>query len=333
MKVLISGGAGFVGSTIASACTDEGIEPIILDNLSVGRVEFTEGRTFYHGDICDGRMVDQIFCDHPEIATVVHCAALIVVPDSVSQPLHYYQENVGKTLDFLEHLLRNQCNRFIFSSTAAVYGTGIDFAVNEESLLDPKSPYARTKAMVETILQDVTAASDLRALSLRYFNLVGADPLMRTGLQHRHPSHLLGKLIEATEEGSLFSITGVDWPTTDGTGVRDFIHIWDLALAHTAAIRKFDDIVKPGDHGYEVINLGTGQGTTVREVVAAYEKVIGQTLTIDELGPRPGDIAGAYTRVDRAHRLLGWMARQTLEDGIRHSLEWASHRDKLLADI
>jgi UDP-glucose 4-epimerase len=331
MKVLISGGAGFVGSTIASACLDDGIEPIILDNLSVGRIEFTAGRAFYLGDICDGQMIDQIFRDHPEIATVVHCAALIQVPESVSQPLRYYQENVAKTLDFLGHILRNDCERLIFSSTAAVYGSGVDFTVSEESDIEPKSPYARTKAMAESILQDVVAASDLRALSLRYFNLIGADPLMRTGLQHRRPSHLLGKLIEATEDDAVFSITGVGWPTKDGTGVRDFVHVWDVARAHVAAIRRFDAIVKPGGQRHAVINLGTGQATTVREMVAAYQETIGQKLPIVEVGPRPGDVAGAYTLVDRAHELLGWRAEQTIEDGIRHSVQWARQRDKLLA--
>jgi len=331
MKVLITGGAGFVGSTVASACSDDGIETVILDNLSLGRIEFTKGHTFYYGDISDGRIIDQIFDDHSDISAVVHCAALIKVPESVTEPLLYYKENVTKTLDLLGHLLRNECKRIIFSSTAAIYGAGVNFVVNEDSLIDPKSPYARTKAMVESVLQDVVAASDLRALSLRYFNLIGADPLMRTGLQHRRPSHLLGKLIEATEEDTVFSITGVDWPTKDGTGVRDFIHVWDLALAHVSAIRKFDAIVQPGGPGHVVINLGTGHATTVREMVAAYQEVTGQTLAIVEADPRPGDVVGAYTEVDRAHDLLGWKAERSLENGIRHSIEWARRRDKLLA--
>lgn len=330
MKVLISGGAGFVGSTIASACIDDGIEPVLLDNLSTGRVEFATDRVLFRGDIADGQMVDRIFHEHPDIEAVVHCAALILVPESVSEPLRYYKENVSKTADFIGHLQRNGCTRLLFSSTAALYGAGDDFSVDEDSPIAPQSPYARSKAMVEWMLQDIAAVTDLKALSLRYFNLVGADPRMRTGLQHKRPSHLLGKLIEAAEEGSTFSITGTDWPTRDGTGIRDFIHIWDLAQAHIASLRNFDAVVAAGTHGYQVINLGTGMGTTVREITEAFEKVSGHPLDKQETGPRLGDVAGAYTRVERAGRLLQWKAERTLDEGIRDSLKWASCRDSVL---
>jgi len=149
VKVLIAGGAGFLGSTVASACLDAGITPIILDNLSTGRVEFTQDRIFYLGDIADGPLLDKIFSDHPDIAAVVHMAAMIVVPDSVAHPLRYYRENVARTVDFVDHVVRNGCPRFVFSSSAAIYRPGDDLSVDESSPLDPQSPYARTKAMVE----------------------------------------------------------------------------------------------------------------------------------------------------------------------------------------
>src|SRR5690606_24800146 len=225
MKVLVTGGAGYIGSTIASACLDAGIEPVILDNLVAGRREFTEGRHFYEGDIADGELIDRIFADHPEIEATVHCAALIVVPESVTDPLRYWHSNVAKTIALVEHLLRHRCHRLLFSSTAAMYGTGEDFAVDEASPIAPSSPYARTKAAVEAMLRDVSHATELRTLSLRYFNPIGADPQLRTGLQVKRPTHLLGKLIEAAETGGEFTITGVDWPTRDGTGIRDFIHV------------------------------------------------------------------------------------------------------------
>lgn len=183
MKVLVAGGAGFIGSTVVSACLDDGLVPVILDNLNTGRREFTRDRIFYQGDIADGALIDRIFADHPDITAVVHAAALIVVPESVAQPLRYYRENVGKSVDFLDHLLRNGCQRVLFSSSAAIYRPGEDFSVDENSDLEPTSPYGRTKAMLETILADTAAATDLRALSLRYFNPIGADPTMRTGLQ------------------------------------------------------------------------------------------------------------------------------------------------------
>jgi UDP-glucose 4-epimerase len=195
LKVLIAGGAGFIGSTIASACLDAAIEPVILDNLVTGRREFVADRDFYEGDIADGQLVDGIFKDHPDIDAVIHCAALIVVPESVADPVTYYRANVVKSLEFVDHLVRNGCERLIFSSSAAIYGAGADLTVDENSPINPQSPYARTKAVCEAMFADIAAAQSIRVLSLRYFNPIGADPKMRTGLmaagvQHRrwHPS-------------------------------------------------------------------------------------------------------------------------------------------------
>jgi UDP-glucose 4-epimerase len=151
LKVLIAGGAGYIGSTIASACLDSGISPVILDSLVTGRREFTAGREFYEGDIADGPLVDRIFAEHPDIDAVIHCAALIVVPDSVADPVGYYRANVEKSLKFAAHLLRNGCQRLIFSSSAAIYRSGDDVILDEESPVDPQSPYARTKAVCEAM--------------------------------------------------------------------------------------------------------------------------------------------------------------------------------------
>jgi UDP-glucose 4-epimerase len=332
VKVLIAGGAGFIGSTVASACIDDGIVPVVLDNLVTGRAEFTADRVAYEGDIGDGALVDRIFRDHPDIDAVVHAAALIVVPESVAEPLRYYRENVAKSVDFLDHVIRNGCTRYLFSSSAAIYAPGDDFAVDETSRIDPQSPYARTKAVLEWILQDVAAATSLRALSLRYFNPIGADPRMRTGLQSAAPSHLLGKLITALENDEEFAITGTGWPTRDGSGIRDFVHVWDLARAHVAALRRFDAVLpQDGPSSYEVVNLGTGTGTTVREFVDAFRAAADKPLRVVETEPRPGDAAGSYTRIDKARALLGWEPRLTVEQGIRHSLEWARRRPKVLA--
>jgi len=333
LKVLVAGGAGFIGSTVASACLDDGLQPGILDNLCTGRIEFTRGRIFYQGDIADGALVDRIFAEHPEIAAVVHAAALIVVPESVAQPLRYYRENVAKSVDFIEHVLRNGCERYLFSSSAAIYRPGDDFSVDETSPLAPTSPYGHTKAMMEQVLADTAQATGLRALSLRYFNPIGADPHLRTGLQTRTPSHVLGKLITAVERDEEFLITGVDWPTRDGSGIRDYIHVWDLARAHVAALRRFDDVLPAGgDRSYEVINLGTGDGTTVREFVDAFRAVVDRPLRVRETAARPGDAAGSYTRSTRSRTLLDWKPEFSIADGIRHSLEWSAQRDRILAD-
>lgn len=323
MKVLITGGAGFIGSTVGSALLDSGIKPVILDNLVTGRRAFAAGRPFYEGDIADGALIDRVFAEHPDIHAVVHCAALIVVPESVAQPLRYYRENVSKTIALLEHLIRNGCRRLLFSSSAAIYGPGEDFTVDENSALAPASPYARTKAMMDQILQDTAATGGLDALSLRYFNPIGADPKMRTGLQLREPSHALGKMITAWEAGETFRVTGVDWPTRDGTGIRDYVHVWDLARAHVAAVQAFDEAVAASDTPHhQVINLGTGGGTTVRELLTAFNSVVDKELASEDAPARPGDVIGAYTRTERSGRLLGWHAELSVADGIRHALEW-----------
>ncbi|MGW6493940.1 UDP-glucose 4-epimerase GalE [Nonomuraea angiospora] len=324
MRVLITGGAGYIGSTVASACLDAGIEPVILDNLITGRREFAKGRAFYEGDISDGPLIDKIFAEYPDIEAVVHCAALIVVPDSVADPIGYYRANVTKSLEFVDHLIRNGCTRMIFSSSASIYRTGDDHTVTEDSPLDPQSPYARTKAVCEAMFADIAAGRPIKILSLRYFNPIGADPEMRTGLQLRRPSHALGKMIEAYEDGVPFRITGTGYPTRDGTGIRDYVHVWDLAAAHVAALRRFDGL------DVDVINLGTGAGTTVRELAEAFNRVVDRPIEVVETDPRPGDVAGAYTRSDRARSLLDWQARYSVEEGIRHSLEWAGLRESRL---
>jgi UDP-glucose 4-epimerase len=327
VKVLIAGGAGYVGSTIASACLDAGIEAVIVDSLVTGRREFVAGREFYEGDIADGPLVDRIFADHPDIYAVIHCAALIVVPDSVADPVGYYRANVVKSLDFATHLLRNGCRRLIFSSSAAIYRAVGDLTVDEGSPIEPQSPYGRTKAMCEAIFADIASAQPIHVLSLRYFNLIGADPEMRTGLQLRRPTHALGNMIRARDEGVPFLITGTDYPTRDGTGLRDYIHVWDLAAAHLAALGVFDALPGPA----LAINLGTGRGTTVRELLDAFNRAVERPIQARAVARRPGDVAGAYTRIDRAKRLLDWAPRYDIHDGIRHSLQWAAIRDEVLS--
>lgn len=331
MKVLITGAAGYIGSTIASACLDDGIVPVILDNLVTGREEFTRDRVFYRGDIADGALIDRIFAEHPDIEATVHCAALVVVPESVADPVRYYRENVSKTIDLVDHLLRNGCERIVFSSSASIYAPGDAGRVDESSPVSASSPYARTKAIMEMALSDIAAATRLRVVALRYFNPIGADPRLRTGLQLANPSHVLGKLSEAYRTGTPFRVTGVDWPTRDGSAIRDYIHVWDLALAHIAALRRFDGVV-PADGGdsYEVINIGTGAGTTVRELLDAFQEVVGDRLTVADAESRPGDVIGCYTGSDKAARLLDWKATHSIAEGIRHALQWAEKRPSVL---
>lgn len=332
MKVLIAGGAGYIGSTIASACLDLGITPIVLDNLSTGRSAFVKDRDFFHGDIGDPRAVERVFRDHPDISVAIHAAALIAVPDSVSRPMEYYRENVSKTLSFVESLIAHGCHRLIFSSSAALYRAAADGTVDETSAVEPSSPYARTKAVVEMMLQDIAHTQAIRVLSLRYFNPIGADPQMRSGPHLKYPSHIMGKLVEAHRSGEPFTVAGDDYETRDGSAIRDYIHVWDLAAAHICALRNFEQAV-PDPHGYSVINLGTGDGTTVKELIRAFEKVTEQPLRT-VVGPRrAGDNCGAFTRIDRATELLRWRPRRSLTDGVQDTLTWFDHRPQILPDL
>lgn len=326
VKALITGGAGFIGSTIAAASLDAGIQPVVVDRLSTGRRELVLGEAFYEGDFADVDLVRRIFREHPDISRVVHCAADVVVPDSVADPLAYYDNNVAKTVTFLRALREQGMTRIVFSSSASIYRADDASGLDEDAPLAPGSPYAMTKAMVETVLRDAAHAGQLRAVALRYFNPIGADPKMRTGQPDPSASHVLARLIDAWSVGEPFSVTGTDWPTRDGTGLRDFIHVSDLASAHVAAMQRFDAVVTR-EHAFEVMNIGGGEGTTVRELVAAFGRVVGQDIEVRETGRRPGDVAGGYAIALRAERLLGWRAGHTLEEGIRDALEWRRRVD------
>lgn len=327
MKILITGGAGYIGSTVASACEDAGHDVVILDDFSTGKREFIQDRPLYEGDIADGALVDKVFAEH-RIDAVVHCAAKIVVPESVADPLGYYDNNVGKTVKLLEALERNGNQRFLFSSSASIYAPDENFVVTEQSPLRPNSPYAKTKYLVELILEDFTKASTMRVLSLRYFNPIGTDPKLRSGQQLEHPTHVLAKLLEAWQNHETFTVTGVDWPTRDGSGIRDYIHVWDLAQAHVAALEHFDEAT--ASEPYQVFNIGTGNGVTVKELAASFEEISGDPLQVTFGPPRPGDVAGVYTVSTKAKEMLGWEAKFTETDAVRDAIAWLPKRKEML---
>jgi UDP-glucose 4-epimerase len=334
MKVLITGGAGYIGSTVASALEDSGHTPIILDSLDTGRLEFTRNRIFYKADVANHTALETIFKEHPDIKACLHCAARIIVPESVAQPHLYYRENVTKSVELFHILHELGCDRVVFSSSASIYDAVPGFMVTESAPLNPSSPYARTKFMMEMVLKDFCAAYGMQGIALRYFNPIGADPKMRSGIHVKEPSHILGKLVD-TAQGRLaeFPITGTHYETRDGTGIRDYIHVWDLARAHVLALTNLKDVFaragNPTDN-YVVINLGTGLGVTVRELVTAFERVYGQAIPQREMPPRPGDVAGAYANADTALRLLKWKAELSIEDGIRDALKWGAYRGQIL---
>ncbi|SDM08406.1 UDP-glucose 4-epimerase [Corynebacterium mycetoides] len=323
MKVLITGGAGFIGSTVASCCADNGITPVILDDYSTGLRVFAQRFAHYEGDIADEALLNRILDEHPDIEAVIHCAAKIVVPESVEKPVMYYDNNVGKAISLLRVMSARGVGKFLLSSTAAMYEPDPDFMVSESSTVNPTSPYAASKWMFERVLADAASAGVIRAIALRYFNPIGADPQLRTGLQNPAPSHALGKMITAHASGEPFTVTGVDWPTRDGSGLRDYIHVWDLARAHVLALRA-----QLGD--YEVINLGTGTGTTVFELAEAVGVATGTPLEVRSAPRRDGDVVGSAARTDKAAQVLGWSPEYSVADGVRHSLAWAQKLPEVL---
>ncbi|WP_052195482.1 UDP-glucose 4-epimerase GalE [Deinococcus radiopugnans] len=342
MKVLVTGGAGFIGSTTCSALEDAGHTPVVLDSLVSGPAAFTRGRLFYHGDMADTALVRRIFAEHPDIAATLHFAARIVVTESVAQPALYYRENVVGSLTLFETLLALGQTRVIFSSSASIYDSPADLRVDEHSPLKPLSPYARSKRMTEEMLGDLCAASQdtpspMRAIALRYFNPVGADPKLRSGPYIADPTHILGRLMAAAQgRAEAFEITGTDYATRDGTGLRDYIHIWDLAQAHVAALEGFEGAFEAaaregqGEVSFLPINVGSGNGVTVRELVTAFGAASPTPITVREGPRRPGDSAGAYADTTRAQRYLGWTARLTVAEAMESAFAWEAVRGERL---
>lgn len=331
MKVLVTGGAGYIGSTTAKALEQAGHTPIILDSLLNGPLVFVRDRAFYEGDIADRELLRRIVAEHPDLDATIHMAARIVVPESVEQPYMYYRDNVAKSLELFDELAALGKNRVLFSSSASLYATKDDFEVTEQDPLDPPSPYARTKRMMEQVLEDLAAATDLRAIILRYFNPIGSDPDLESGIYAKEPSHVLGQLVMAARgQKDAFTITGVEHPTRDGTGIRDYIHVWDLARAHVRAIEQFDDVIAAVGSTSTVINIGTGDGVTVRELVASFERVFGSSVPLGEAPPRPGDAVGAFANVDKSAQLLGWSTELSLDDAIASALAWGEKRQEIL---
>jgi len=331
MKVLVTGGAGYIGSTTAKALEEAGHIPVILDSLLTGPHAFVRDRIFYEGDIADRELLRRIVAEHPDLDATIHMAARIIVPESVEKPYEYYRDNVAKSLELFDELVALGKPRVLFSSSASLYAMKPDFEVTEDDPLDPNSPYARTKRMMEQVLEDMAKATDLRAIILRYFNPIGSDPDLESGIYVKEPSHVLGQLVLAARgQKDSFTITGVDHPTRDGTGIRDYIHVWDLAKAHVRAVEEFDAVLAAVDAPSVVINIGRGDGVTVRELVAAFERVFGSSVPVTEAPPRLGDAVGAYANADRARELLGWSAELSIDEAIEAALAWASRRKEIL---
>src|SRR4051812_34174135 len=332
MKVLVTGGAGYIGSITAKALEEAGHTPVILDSLLTGPRVFVGDRIFYEGDIADRHLIARIIQDHPDLHSTIHMAARIIVPESVVQPYVYYRDNVAKSLELFDTLQQLGKNRVLFSSSASLYAPPAEgFEVTEDDALGPPSPYARTKRMMEEILQDMAVATELRGIILRYFNPIGSDPDLTTGVYAKEPTHVLGQLVRAARgQQDAFTITGTDHPTPDGTGIRDYVHVWDVARAHVKTVEAFDDVIAKVGEPSVLMNVGRGEGVSVRELIAAFERVFGSKVPTREAPPRPGDAVGAYANVDRIADLVGWRAQESIDDAIASALAWSEKRHEIL---
>ncbi|HAG84700.1 MAG TPA: UDP-glucose 4-epimerase GalE [Cyanobacteria bacterium UBA12227] len=323
--ILVTGGAGYIGSHAVLALKQAGYEVIVLDNLSYGHRELVEQVLqvkLIVGDISDRALLDHIFITH-NITAVMHFAAYIAVGESVTDPAKYYRNNVTGTLTLLEAMIAASIKTFVFSSSCALYGIPKSIPLVEDHPQDPISPYATTKWMVERILSDFDQAYNLKSVCFRYFNAAGADPTGLLGEDHTPETHLIPLVIfAALGKRESVSIFGTDYPTRDGTCIRDYIHVTDLAQAHVLGLEY---LLNGGES--TVFNLGNGSGFSVREVIETTREVTGKDIKIVECDRRPGDPPVLVGSSDKARNVLGWQPQYSdLKDILTHAWQWHQQR-------
>lgn len=324
MRILVVGGAGYIGTHMVQALLEAGHQPVILDDLTKGHRELVPGGEFVPGSCGDRALLDRIFAGKP-IDAVMHFAAYSLVGESVQRPIDYWANNVGSTATLLQAMLAHGVKRFVFSSTAAVYGEPERIPIDENAVVRPTNPYGASKAAVERMLEEAHAANGLAYVVLRYFNASGAHPDGHIGERHRPETHLIPLVLEvATGRRPHISVFGTDYPTKDGTCLRDYVHVCDLAQAHLLAL---DALAKGRTKG--VFNLGSSRGYTVREVIETARKVTGHAIPVVEGARRPGDPAVLVATSDRARDELGWRPRfEALETIVETAWKWAQRESR-----
>jgi len=324
MTVLVTGGAGYIGSHTAHALVDAGESVVVIDNLSTGFSDFVpEGVPLVIGDTGEENLVEGVIAQH-RVESIIHFAGSVVVPDSMRDPLLYYRNNTMTTRSLLNAAVRTGVNRFIFSSTAAVYGNPNQVPVPENAPTRPLSPYGSSKLMTEIMLHDVASAHNMGYVVLRYFNVAGADPQGRIGLATAGATHLLKIAVEAaTGQRAKIDVFGMDYPTPDGSCIRDFIHVSDLAEAHRAAL----SYLRSGGAS-ATLNCGYGRGYSVLETIEAVRRISGRNFAIQYAPRRAGDIMTMVADVSRIRATLDWTPQyDDLETIALHALAW---EEKLL---
>jgi UDP-glucose 4-epimerase len=324
MKILVTGGAGYIGSHTVKALGSHGHEMVILDNLSTGHQWAVLSGKLIEADLQNRDLLNDILQSfRPEV--VIHFAASIEVEESVREPLKYYMNNVSNTLNILEAMTKADVRNFIYSSTAAVYGIPARIPVDESAALKPINPYGMTKMMVERILQDLSASRNFHYIALRYFNVAGADSEARIGQAYRNPTHLITRALKTAKgEFDRLSIYGIDYPTPDGTCIRDYIHVDDIAKAH---VRALDYLMDTGKS--DIMNCGYGHGFSVREVVSTVKEVTGIDLPVEEADRRPGDPPALVADSTRLQTLTGWKpVHDDLAFIVKTAWDWEQELDR-----
>jgi len=331
MKVLVTGGLGFIGSHTVVELQNEGFEVVVIDNLSNTSLAVLDGIQAITGkvpafeklDLRDKEKVQDFFRRHQDIDGVIHFAASKAVGESVENPLLYYENNINALVYILQELQKKSTANIIFSSSCTVYGQAEKMPITEDlSVQTAMSPYGNTKQIGEEIIADTTKVTNINAILLRYFNPIGSHPSAEIGeLPLGVPQNLV-PFITQTGIGlrQELSVYGDDYPTPDGTAIRDYIHVVDLAKAHVIAVQRL--LNKKNQAKVETFNLGTGTGSSVLEVIRAFEKVSGQKLPYKIVARREGDITEAYANTDKANNVLGWKAQSTLEEAMASAWKW-----------
>jgi UDP-glucose 4-epimerase len=322
MKILVTGGAGYIGSHVVKSLGEKGFEVLVLDNLSRGYRDAVLSGSLVVGDLADRLLLDQVIREFRPDA-VMHFAALIEVGESVKEPVKYYQNNAANAVNLLSILAKHSVNNFIFSSTAAVYGNPDTVPIRESEPIKPINPYGQAKAFVEKVLEDVSGSSGLRYAALRYFNAAGADPAGRIGERHNPESHLIPLILKTAKgERKSINIYGNDYPTPDGTCIRDYVHVEDLTDAHLLALRY---LLEGGES--EVFNCGYGHGYSVRQVIDEAMRVTGKNFAVEETRRRPGDPPILVADSGKIKKTLSWTPKyDSLEYIIRTAWEWERNR-------
>lgn len=331
MKIVVTGGLGFIGSHTVVELQSQGFEVVIIDNLSNSSEEVLKGIVAISGkqpifeklDLREKKSVQDFFKKYSDVSGVIHFAASKAVGESVENPLLYYENNINALVYILQELQQKEKASFIFSSSCTVYGQAEKMPITENASVQPAiSPYGNTKQIGEEIIQDVAKVSNVNAVLLRYFNPIGAHPSAEIGeLPIGVPQNLV-PFITQTGIGlrKELSVFGSDYPTSDGTCIRDYIHVVDLAKAHVVALKRL--IESKNESKVETFNIGTGTGSTVLEVINAFEKVSGQKLPYKLVDRREGDVIEAYADTEKANSILGWKAESTLEEAMDSAWKW-----------